>query len=49
LEHFVFDLHPSKRSDARGEGSAEAAPATDIEGHARKQPIDIGAYAYNGG
>ncbi|MES2253736.1 MAG: right-handed parallel beta-helix repeat-containing protein [Pseudomonadota bacterium] len=48
LEHFVFDLHPSKRSDARGEGSSEGAPTTDIEGHTRKTPIDIGAYAYNG-
>lgn len=48
LANSVFDLHPSKRSDARGEGSADGAPTTDIEGRPRKMPMDIGAYAYNG-
>lgn len=48
LENSAFDFHPSRRSDARGEGSAEDAPATDIEGNPRKAPIDIGAYAYLG-
>jgi hypothetical protein len=48
LKNFVFDLHPSKRSDARGEGLADGAPPTDIEDRPRKPPIDIGAYAYNG-
>jgi hypothetical protein len=47
-EKFAFDLHPTKRSDARGEGSSEGAPATDIEGNPRKAPIDIGAFAYKG-
>jgi len=48
LANSVFDLHPSKRSDAKGEGSAEGAPSTDIEGRPRKGSVDIGAYAYNG-
>jgi hypothetical protein len=48
LEHFAFDLHPARRSDARGEGSSEGAPANDIEGNPRKAPIDIGAYSYSG-
>jgi len=43
---FIYDLHPTKRSDATGEGSAEGAPATDIDGVSRKAPVDIGAYAY---
>lgn len=47
-EKFAFDLHPTKRSDARGEGSPEGAPATDIEGNPRQAPIDIGAFAYRG-
>jgi hypothetical protein len=47
-EHFAYDLHPTKRSDARGEGSAEGAPAVDIEGQPRKGKMDIGAYAYPG-
>jgi hypothetical protein len=45
-EHFIFDLHPTKRSDATGEGSAEGAPAIDIEGKPRQGKIDIGAYAF---
>jgi hypothetical protein len=44
--HFVYDLHPTKRSDARGEGSAEKAPAMDMEGKPRGPKIDIGAYAF---
>lgn len=47
-EHFAYDLHPTKRSDAKGEGSAEGAPAVDIDGQPRKGKIDIGAYAYPG-
>ena len=47
-EHFAYDLHPTKRSDAKGEGSAEGAPAIDIDGQPRKGKIDIGAYAYPG-
>jgi len=43
---FVHDLHPSRRSDARGEGSSDGAPATDIEGNPRGPKMDIGAYAY---
>lgn len=45
---FAYDLHPAKGSDAAGEGSAEGAPASDIDGKPRKPPIGIGAYAYNG-
>jgi len=47
-EHFAYDMHPSKKSDAKGEGSAEGAPAVDIDGQPRKGKIDIGAYAYQG-
>ena len=47
-EHFAYDLHPTKRSDARGEGSADGAPTVDIDGQPRKGKIDIGAYAYQG-
>jgi len=46
-DHFEFDLHPSRRSNARGEGSSENAPTVDIEGRSRKAAMDIGAYAYN--
>ena len=45
-EHFAYDLHLVRRSPVIGEGSAEGAPATDIEGKPRHRPIDIGAYAY---
>jgi hypothetical protein len=45
-EHFVYDLHPTKRSDARGEGSGDGAPATDIEGKPRGSKVDIGAYTF---
>jgi hypothetical protein len=45
-EHFAYDFHPSRRSDARGEGSADGAPTTDIEGKARSAKVDIGAYSY---
>jgi len=45
-ENFAFDLHPSRRSDARGEGSSDSAPPTDIEGTPRKSTVDVGAYAY---
>jgi hypothetical protein len=47
-EHFAYDLHPTKRSDVKGEGSSDGAPAVDIEGTPRKGKIDIGAYAYPG-
>lgn len=45
---FSYDLRPTKRSDATGEGSAEGAPAADLDGGNRKAPVDIGAYAYKG-
>jgi hypothetical protein len=45
-ENFTYDLHLSRRSDARGEGSSDGAPATDIEGSPRGPKMDIGAYAY---
>ncbi len=47
-EHFAYDLHPTKRSDVRGEGSSDGAPAADIEGTPRKGKIDIGAYSHQG-
>jgi parallel beta-helix repeat protein len=46
-DHFAYDLHPTKRSGARGEGSGEGAPATDIEGKPRGPKVDIGAYAFS--
>lgn len=45
-EHFSYDLHLAKGSDAIGEGSSEEAPKVDIEGHLREAPFDIGAYAH---
>ncbi len=45
--HFAYDLHPTKMSDAKGEGSAEKAPAVDMEGKPRGPKIDIGAYAFS--
>lgn len=47
-EHFAYDLHPSRKSPVIGEGSAQGAPATDIDGHPRKGAIDIGAYSSGG-
>ena len=46
-EHFAYDLHPTKRSDARGQGSGDGAPTTDIEGKLRGPKVDIGAYAFS--
>lgn len=45
LANSSFDLHPSRRSEARGGGSSDGAPANDIEGTLRKSS-DIGAYTY---
>lgn len=44
--HSDYDLHLAKGSPLIGAGLADGAPPTDIEGHPRKAPIDIGAYAY---
>jgi len=41
----AYDLHLKSRSSAKGAGSPDMAPATDIEGRARSGPIDLGAYA----
>ncbi len=46
LENFAFDLHPSGRSAARGAGSSDGAPPTDIEGMQRKSSVDMGAYTF---
>lgn len=46
--NFSFDMRPSRGSPVIGAGSRDAAPATDIEGHPRTGPIDVGAYAYAG-
>ncbi|MES2253766.1 MAG: right-handed parallel beta-helix repeat-containing protein [Pseudomonadota bacterium] len=48
LQNSSFDLHPSRRSDAKGEGFADGAPTADIEGNPRKGAVDIGAYSYSG-
>jgi parallel beta-helix repeat protein len=47
-EHFAYDMHPAKGSPLIAAGSAEGAPRTDIEGRERRNPVDIGAYAYIG-
>ena len=43
---FQFDLHLRPRARAVGSGDAEAAPKVDIEGRARAERPDIGAYAF---
>ena len=40
-----LDLRPGPRSPAAGAGEGDAAPALDIEGRRRVEPIDIGAFA----
>ncbi len=41
----ALDLRLAPKSPALRAGSAEGAPALDIDGRPRKPPIDIGAYA----
>ena len=45
-DHSAYDLHLAKGSPLIGAGLTDGAPPTDIEGHPRKPPIDIGAYAF---
>ena len=45
----VFDLRLKAGARAIGAGSPDGAPATDITGAARGNPIDAGAYRYSGG
>jgi hypothetical protein len=40
-----FDLRPGPISPALQAGSDKGAPPTDIDGHQRTTPVDIGAYA----
>ena len=40
------DAHLKLGSIPLGAGSPDLAPPVDIEGRARRLPIDIGAYAY---
>jgi hypothetical protein len=44
---FVFDLRLKAGATAIGAGSPVEAPAVDITGAARGNPVDIGAYRYN--
>jgi hypothetical protein len=41
-----FDLHLRPGVEAEDKGSAELAPTSDIEGHGRTGPADVGAYAH---
>jgi hypothetical protein len=45
IPHAKYDLHLAPRSAAKGVGSHESAPETDIAGRRRAGPIDAGAYA----
>ncbi len=45
IAHARYDLHLSPKSRARGAGSPEYAPPTDISGQPRMSPIDAGAFA----
>ncbi len=45
VQNRKFDLRLAAKSPALGAGSAQDAPAVDIDGRPRKPPIDIGAYA----
>ena len=47
--NFVFDLWLKAGATAIGAGSPVEAPAVDITGAARGNPVDIGAYRYNPG
>ena len=44
--NFVFDLRLKAGATAIGTGSPVDAPAVDITGAARGNPVDIGAYRY---
>jgi Right handed beta helix region len=45
--NFVFDLRLKSGATAIGAGNPAEAPAVDITGAARGNPIDIGAYRYS--
>jgi hypothetical protein len=44
---FVFDLRLKSGASAIGAGNPAEAPATDITGAARGNPVDVGAYNYD--
>ena len=46
---FVFDLRLKAGAPAIGAGNPDGAPAVDITGAARGNPVDIGAYRYEPG
>ncbi len=46
---FVFDLRLKAGASAIGAGSPDGAPAVDITGAARGNPIDAGAYSFRPG
>jgi hypothetical protein len=46
---FVFDLRLKAGASAIGAGNPAEAPATDITGAARGNPVDAGAYSYKPG
>jgi hypothetical protein len=48
LENLRFDLRLRPGSPAIGAGIAASAPGTDFLGKVRREPIDIGAYAFMG-
>jgi hypothetical protein len=44
---FAFDVRLRAGASAIGAGNPAEAPATDITGAARGNPIDVGAYRFN--
>jgi hypothetical protein len=46
---FVFDLRLKAGGSAIGAGSPDGAPAVDITGAARGNPVDVGAYSFRPG
>jgi hypothetical protein len=49
LAKFVFDLRLKAGASAIGAGNSAEAPAKDITGAARGNPVDVGAYRYDPG
>ena len=49
LAKFVFDLKLKAGASAIGAGNSAEAPAKDITGAARGNPVDVGGYRYDPG